>query len=59
MGLLGRMLELHKQKDLGKLAPSELDRLEREIVATDGQIDELVYELYGIAEEERKIIEGT
>jgi hypothetical protein len=42
----------------GKLAPSELDRLEREIAAADQKIDELVYELYGITKEERKIIEG-
>lgn len=26
--------------------------------ATDAEIDNLVYELYGITEEERKIIEG-
>ncbi len=37
----------------------ELDRLEREIASTDAQIDELVYELYGITDEERKIIEGV
>jgi hypothetical protein len=35
----------------------ELDGLEREIASTDRQIDELVYELYGITQEERKIIE--
>jgi hypothetical protein len=34
-------------------------QLEREIAATDREIDELVYELYGITEEERKIIEGA
>jgi hypothetical protein len=36
----------------------ELDRLEREIAATDAEIDDLVYELYGITDEERKIIEA-
>jgi hypothetical protein len=56
--LVERMLELNKRKHSGKLAPSELDRLEREIAATDAEIDELVYELYGITAEERKIIEG-
>jgi hypothetical protein len=40
------------------IAPAELDRLEREITATDQQIDTLVYELYGITIDERKIIEG-
>jgi len=42
-----------------KLAPSEIDRLDREIGATDEEIDGLVYELYGITAEERKIIEGS
>jgi len=56
--LVDRMLELNKRKHSGKLAPSELDRLEREIATTDAQIDELVYELYGITDEERKIIES-
>jgi hypothetical protein len=28
------------------------------IAVTDEKIDEIVYELYGITEEERKIIEG-
>ena len=41
-----------------KLAPSVLDRLKREIAATDTEIDELVYELYGVTDEERKIIES-
>jgi len=57
--LVDRMLELNKKKHSGKLAPSELDRLEREIATTDHEIDELVYELYGITEEERKLIETT
>jgi hypothetical protein len=54
-----RMLELNKQKHSGKLAPSELGRVEREIASTDAEIDRLVYELYGITDEERKIIEGS
>jgi hypothetical protein len=33
--------------------------VEREISATDAEIDELVYELYGITDEERKIIEQS
>jgi len=43
---------------IGKPAPLELDRVEREIAATDAAIDELVYEPYGITAEERKIIEN-
>jgi hypothetical protein len=56
--LVDRMLEMNKKKHSGKPAPSELDRLEREIGSTDREIDELVYDLYGITDEERKIIEG-
>jgi hypothetical protein len=56
--LVDRMLGMNKKKHSGKLAPSELDRLEREIATTDREIDELVYELYAITDEERKIIEG-
>lgn len=59
VALVERMLELNKKKHSGKLAPSELERVEREISATDAAIDELVYELYGITDEERKIIEST
>ena len=32
--------------------------LDREIGATDAEMDNLVYVLYGITDEERKIIEG-
>jgi hypothetical protein len=59
VALVERMLELNKKKHSGKLAPSEIDRLEREIAATDEEIDNLVYELYGITDEECKIIEGS
>ena len=31
---------------------------EGEIELTDREIDQLVYELYGLTEEERKIVEG-
>jgi hypothetical protein len=55
--LVETMLDLNKRKHSGRLPPSELDRIEREIAATDAGIDELVYELYGITDEERKIIE--
>jgi hypothetical protein len=57
--LVDRMLELNKKKHSGKLAPSELERLEREIASTDAVIDNLVYELYSITEEERKLIENV
>jgi hypothetical protein len=34
------------------------DRQAQEIVSTDAQINRLVYELYGLTEEEIKIVEG-
>ena len=58
VALVERMLDLNKNKHSHKLAPLELDRTEREILATDTEIDNLVYELYGMTDEERKIIEG-
>ena len=32
--------------------------MEREIAVTDEKIDDIVYGLYGVTEEEKKIIEG-
>ncbi|MGO9641880.1 MAG: Eco57I restriction-modification methylase domain-containing protein [Candidatus Acidiferrales bacterium] len=57
VGFVDQMLELNKKKHSGKLAPSELERLERAIAATDAEIDNLVFDLYGITAEERRIIE--
>jgi hypothetical protein len=54
--LVERMLALHKQ--LPEAAtPHEKTALQRQIEATDGQIDALVYELYGLTEEEIGIVE--
>jgi hypothetical protein len=53
--LVERMLDLHKRDPQ---TPQEADRLQREITATDGAIDKLVYELYGLTEEEVRIVEG-
>ena len=51
------MLELHKKKNA--LPPSaERGKIEREITITDEKIDEIVYGLYEVTEEERTIIEG-
>jgi hypothetical protein len=43
----------------GSLARSELESLLREIASADAQIEELLYNLYGIMEEERTIIERS
>ncbi len=57
VALVDRMLDLHKKK--AALPPSaERERIEREIAVTDEKIDEIVYGLYGITEEERRVIEG-
>jgi len=37
--------------------PREKEMLSRQIAATDEAIDKLVYELYGLTEEEIKIVE--
>ena len=37
----------------------EKTALQRQIDATDRQVDQLVYELYGLTEEEVKIVEGS
>ena len=59
VNLVGRMLELSEKKHSESLAPSEPGRLEREIAEADTEIDDLVFKLYGITDEERKIIEGS
>jgi len=56
--LVEQMLELHP-KLAGARTPQEKTALERQIAATDSQIDALVYELYGLTAEEIKIVEGT
>ena len=38
--------------------PHEQESLQRQIAATDKQIDALVYELYGLTEKEVRIVEG-
>jgi hypothetical protein len=57
VALVEQMISLHK-----KLAAANTDHektnLQRQIEATDRQIDRLVYELYGLTEEEIKVIES-
>jgi hypothetical protein len=51
------VLDLHKKKN--SLPPSgEREKFEREIAVTNEKIDEIVYGLYGIMENERETIEG-
>jgi hypothetical protein len=57
VSLVEAMLELHK-KIASIKNPEEKTRVQRQIDATDGQIDKLVYELYGLTDEEIAIIEN-
>ena len=51
-----RFLDLQRQ--LGKAkTPDDKTAIQRQIDATDRQIDNLVYNLYGLTEEEIKIVE--
>ena len=57
--LVETMLKLHKQLAAAKTS-HEKTAIQRQIDATDKQIDQLVYELYGLTDEEIKIVEeGT
>jgi hypothetical protein len=58
VALVERMLALHKQLGVVK-TDHEKTLLERQIEATDTHIDALVYELYGLTEEEVKIVEAA
>jgi len=58
VSLVDKMLDLHKQLAAAKSAP-EKTTIQRQIDATDNQIDELVYELYGLTEEERRVVGGA
>jgi len=58
VSLVDRILELHKKKS--SIPPSaERDKIEREIAITDEKIDEIVYVLYGITDEEIAIVKGA
>jgi hypothetical protein len=54
--LVERMLDLHKQLAEARM-PQAQTLLQRQIEVTDRQIDRLMYELYGLTEEEIKIVE--
>jgi len=58
VSLVDRMLSLHKDLATAKV-PGDKTALQRQIDATDREIDALVYELYGLTEEEIKIVEGA
>jgi len=55
VALVDVMLDLNKKIQIAK--GNRKDQIQRQIAKTDGEIDELVYKLYGITEKERKVIE--
>lgn len=58
VSLVEQMLALHRQLASAR-TPHEQTALERQIAATDAQIDRLVYQLYGLTEEEIEIVKGS
>jgi len=56
--LVDRMLDLHRQLAAAKI-PDEKTQIQSQISATDNQIDQLVYQLYGLTPEEIKIVEES
>ena len=51
------MPDLHKQLPKAK-TPHEQESLQRRIAASDNQSDAQVYELYGLTQEEIRIVEA-
>src|SRR3989344_7145943 len=58
--LADKILSLNKKlQEIGDKNTLEKQKIEQEIKKTDNEIDELVYQLYGITEQEKKIIEES
>jgi len=55
VALVGRVLDLHKKLHAATI-PADKQLYQRQIEATDAEIDALVYELYGLTEEEIAIV---
>jgi predicted type IV restriction endonuclease len=56
--LVEQMITLHKQLPEARTGHDQT-HLQRQIDATDKQIDKLVYELYGLTEDEIAVVEGA
>ena len=54
-----RMIELHSKRDAQTAGPDERRILQQQIDATDRKIDELVYQLYNLTDEEIAIVEAA
>jgi adenine-specific DNA-methyltransferase len=59
VALTDRMLDLHQRLAAkGGLPDSEREQIEREIAGTDREIDDLVYDLYGLTAAEGALVEA-
>ena len=58
VALVERMLDLHKQFAVMKTDHAKTN-LQRQMDATDEQIDKFVYELYELTPDEIKVVEGA
>ena len=58
VALVEKMLALHQQHTAAK-TPHDTTLLQRQIDATDKQIDQLVYQLYGLSDDEIALVEGA
>jgi type II restriction/modification system DNA methylase subunit YeeA len=56
--LVDEMLDLHERL-AGARSDADTTRLDRAIKTADRKIDALVYELYGLTEEEIRVVEGS
>ena len=57
--LADRMLLLHKELSASQNRTDKHNSIEEEIKKIDTEIDDLVYKIYGITEEEKKVIEES
>ncbi len=57
ISLVDQLLQLHQERAVTKLE-SKLVQIQTKIDYCEGRVDELVYGLYGLTEEERKVVEG-
>ena len=57
VALVERVLDLYKKLAVATIH-ADKEFYQRQIEATDAEIDALVYELYGLTEEEIAIVEG-
>ena len=59
--LVTRMMDLKKQQARApkKRSPSDKQLLDQKLAITDGLIDRLVYELYGLSDDEIRVVEDA